>query len=113
MFNQLGCVTCHVPDGSGRCPTLVGLFGNPVQLITGEQVVADEAYIRESILQPNAKIVSAYQPIMPTYQGQVSEEGILQLIAYVKSLAPASGETPGTVGPPQATPGTNPASSSQ
>ncbi len=113
LFNQLGCVTCHVPDGSGRCPTLVGLFGNPVQLITGEQVVADEAYIRESILQPNAKIVSAYQPIMPTYQGQVSEEGILQLIAYVKSLAPASGETPGTVGPAQATPGTNPATSSQ
>ncbi len=90
LFNELGCVTCHVPDGSGRCPSLVNVFGRPVQLITGEQVVADEAYVRESILRPNAKIVSAYQPIMPTYQGQVSEEGILQLIAYVKSLAPAA-----------------------
>lgn len=90
LFNELGCVTCHVPDGSGRCPTLVNVFGKPVQLITGEQVVADEAYVRESILRPNAKIVAAFQPIMPTYQGQVSEEGILQLIAYVKSLSPAT-----------------------
>lgn len=88
LFNQLGCVTCHVADGSGRCPSLVGVYGRPVNLITGEQVIADDAYVRESVLRPNAKIVSGFQPIMPTYQGQVSEEGIQQLIAYVKSLTP-------------------------
>jgi cytochrome c oxidase subunit II len=87
LFNQLGCVTCHVADGSGRCPSLVGLYDQPVVLTTGQTVIADEEYLRESILQPNARIVMGYQPIMPTYQGQVSEEGLLQLIAYIRSLA--------------------------
>lgn len=98
LFKSLGCVTCHVPDGTGRCPTLVGLFGRPVQLVTGEVVTADEAYIRESILRPNAKIVAAYQPIMPTFQGQVSEERVLQLIAYVKSLTPPTARESGGQG---------------
>jgi cytochrome c oxidase subunit II len=87
LFNQLGCVTCHVHDGSGRGPSLVGLFNQPVVLTTGETVIADETYLRESILQPNARTVMGYPPIMPTYQGQVSEEGLLQLIAYIRSLA--------------------------
>jgi cytochrome c oxidase subunit II len=87
LFNQLGCVTCHLHDGSGRCPSLVGLYNEPVVLATGETVIAEEGYLRESILQPNAKIVMGYQPIMPTYQGQVSEEGLLQLIAFIRSLA--------------------------
>ena len=69
-----------------RGPSLAGLFGKTVQLQNGETVVADETYIRESILNPQAKVVAGYQPIMPTFQGLVSEEQLLQLIAYIKSL---------------------------
>jgi cytochrome c oxidase subunit 2 len=63
------------------------VFGSKVQLTTGETVTADEAYVRESILNPGAKIVAGYQNIMPTFQGQVTEEDLLQLIEYIKSLA--------------------------
>ena len=88
LFESLACSNCHKPDGSGRCPTLVGLFGKTVQLSSGATVKADEAYIRESILQPTAKIVAGYQPLMPTFQGLVTEEGVLQLVEYIKSLGP-------------------------
>ncbi len=88
LFGQLGCITCHIADGTGRGPVLQGIYGKPVKLMGDQTVVADDAYIRESILQPSAKIVAGYPSpsIMPTFQGQVSEEQILQLIAYVKSL---------------------------
>lgn len=86
LFSQYGCATCHLPDGKGRGPSLVGVFGSMVKLQTGAVVKADEAYIRESVLNPRAKIVEGYQAIMPTFQGQISEEGLLQIIAYVKSL---------------------------
>ncbi len=86
LFQQLACVTCHKADNTGRCPTLVGLYGKSVKLSDGSSVIADDAYLRESILRPAAKIVAGYQPIMPTFQGQVTEEGVLQLIAYIKSL---------------------------
>src|SRR5713226_8867400 len=87
LFEYLACANCHRTDKPGRCPNLIGLFGKPVQLTTGQTVTADEAYIRESILNPSAKIVAGYQNIMPTFQGQVTEEDLLQLIEYVKSLA--------------------------
>ena len=87
LFDELACGNCHKPDGSGRCPSLTGLFGKTVQLAGGGTVKADEGYIRESILQPQAKIVAGYPPIMPTYEGQLNEEELLQLIAYIKSLA--------------------------
>jgi cytochrome c oxidase subunit 2 len=104
LFNQLGCVGCHLANNTGRCPSLVNLFGRPVQLNTGQQVIADEAYIHESIVRPNAKIVAGYQPVMPTFQGQVTEEGIQRLIAYIKSLAPqpAPSGTPAAAGAPAA-----------
>ncbi|SPE25661.1 Cytochrome c oxidase subunit 2 [Candidatus Sulfopaludibacter sp. SbA3] len=86
LFQDLACTNCHKADGSGRCPSLVGVFGKDVKLSDGKIVKADEAYIRESILQPNAKIVAGYQPVMPTFQGLVTEEGVLSLIEYVKSL---------------------------
>jgi cytochrome c oxidase subunit 2 len=86
LFNGMGCPTCHKEDGTGRCPSLSGLFGKTVQLAGGKTVVADEAYIRESILQPAAKIVAGYGPVMPTYQGQTTEEDILQLVEYIKWL---------------------------
>jgi cytochrome c oxidase subunit 2 len=88
LFEDLACGNCHKADGSGRCPTLVNLFGGTVALTGGATVTADEAYIRESILQPAAKVVAGYQPVMPTFQGLVTEEGVLQLVEYIKSLGP-------------------------
>ncbi len=99
LFQDLACANCHKPDGSGRCPTLVGLFGKTVQLAGGATVKADEAYIRESILRPAAKIVAGYQPIMPTFQGLVTEDGVLQLVEYIKSLAPKPAGAAGAPGP--------------
>src|ERR1700681_1256408 len=89
LFQQLGCPTCHRSDTQGRGPNLVGIFGKPVQLEDGGTVVADENYIRESILSPSAKIVSGFKPIMPVFQGLVGEEQLTALVAYVKSLSPA------------------------
>jgi len=88
LFSQLGCSTCHLQDQQGRCPVLRGVYGSRVELDSGKTVLADDAYIRESILNPNAKIVAGFKSdIMPTFQGQISEEGLLQLIVYIKSLA--------------------------
>jgi cytochrome c oxidase subunit II len=87
LFTELNCITCHRPDSAGRGPVLNGIFGRKVTLASGETVVADEAYVRESILNPSARVTAGYQPVMPTYLGQVSEESLLQLIAYVQSLA--------------------------
>ncbi len=86
QFEQLGCATCHKAESGGRGPTLVGVFGEPVPLSTGETVTADEAYLRESILAPATQIVQGYQAIMPTFQGQISEETLMQLLTYIKSL---------------------------
>jgi cytochrome c oxidase subunit 2 len=100
LFNDLACNTCHKPDTQGRGPMLQNLFGRTQSLQNGTTVVADEAYIRESILNPRANIVAGFQPIMPTYQGLVSEEGLLELVEYVKSLktAPAAQDAPGVPG---------------
>jgi len=94
LFQQLACHTCHREDGQGRGPSLRGLFGRPVQLADGRTVVADEAYLRESILNPNAKIVAGFPSPsdMPTYQGQITEEQLLQLVAYLKSLGAEGGQ---------------------
>jgi cytochrome c oxidase subunit 2 len=86
LFKRFGCETCHGAGGTSQGPSLAGLFGKTVKLQEGTTVTADENYIRESILDPRAKIVAGYQPIMPTFKGLVSEEGLLQLIAYIKSL---------------------------
>ena len=91
LFQQLGCQSCHRADTAGRGPALAGLFGHTQRLQSGEAVIIDEAYLRESILQPNAKVVAGYPPIMPTFQGQISEEGLLQLIAYLRSLGAGAG----------------------
>jgi len=92
LFASLGCNTCHRFDVQGRGPNLQGLFGKPVLLEDGRTVIADENYVRESILNPTAKIVSGFKPVMPTFQGLVSDEQLNALVAYVKSLAqPASG----------------------
>jgi cytochrome c oxidase subunit 2 len=90
LFQQLGCVTCHTNDGKGRSPNLVGLYGTKVELKGGATVVADASYIRESIVNPLTKVVNGYEPIMPTFQGLVTEDQIQQLIEYVKSIGPES-----------------------
>jgi cytochrome c oxidase subunit 2 len=114
LFADLACNTCHRPDSRGRGPVLVGLAGKTVQLHDGTTLVADEAYLRESILMPGVKITAGYQPVMPAFQGLVNEEGLLELIEYIKSLsaqpqvptarpdtpAPEAGEnTPARIGP--------------
>ncbi len=95
LFTANGCSTCHVAGGGGRAPSLVGVYGHEVVLQTGEKIVADDDYIRESILNPRAKVVRGYPTIMPTFSGQLSEEQIIQLITYVKSLG-GSNSTQGT-----------------
>jgi cytochrome c oxidase subunit 2 len=105
LFSELGCVTCHRSDTQGRGPNLAGVFGKPVLLEDGRAVTADENYVRESILEPGAKIVQGFKPVMPTFQGQVSDEQLNALVDYVKSLAgPQAGppaNTNGVAVPPQ------------
>jgi cytochrome c oxidase subunit 2 len=86
-FQQLACHTCHVDKPDARGPSLVGIYGKPVRLQNGQTVIADETYIRESILNPNAKIAAGYRPVMPTFMGQVTELQLLEITAYIKSLA--------------------------
>lgn len=102
LFVEKACATCHLGNGTGRAPSLNGVYDGTVRLADGSTVTADDAYIRESILNPPAKIVAGYQPLMPAFQGQLTEEQILSLTAYIKSLqsqpVPATGagvSTPG------------------
>ena len=95
LFAEKACSTCHLSNGTGRAPSLNGVYGGTVHLADGSNVTADEGYIRESILFSNAKIVAGYQPLMPSFQGQLTEEQIMSLTAYIKSLqsqpVPATG----------------------
>ncbi len=103
LFTQLACSTCHKADATGRGPVLVGVFGSQVRLANGSTLIADENYLRESILNPMARVVYGYQPVMPTYQGQLSEEGLLQLISYLKTQkVPPSAPEPPAAGAPTA-----------
>jgi cytochrome c oxidase subunit 2 len=86
VFHQHACANCHHFDGQGRCPNLRGLFGRPVLLRDGSQVMADESYVRESILDPGAKIVQGYENIMPTFRGQLGEEELTALVEYIRAL---------------------------
>jgi cytochrome c oxidase subunit 2 len=99
LYQSLGCVTCHGANGEGgRGPALVSLFGRKIDLTNGQSLTADEAYVRESIENPQAKIVAGFGPIMPTFQGQVTPEQLIQLMSFIKSLqvtgAPAAATAP-------------------
>jgi cytochrome c oxidase subunit 2 len=101
MFESLGCASCHGANAEGgRGPALLGVYGNSVVLNNGQSIKADEAYVRESILNPQAKIVTGFGPIMPSFQGQLTEEQLLQLVAYVKSLSTPRTETQTAKPPP-------------
>src|SRR5690606_20523117 len=85
LFQQYRCHTCH-DGGFQRGPSLVGIADAEIPLADGRTVVADDNYLRESILEPAAKVVAGFEPLMPTYRGQISEEEILALINYIRSL---------------------------
>ena len=87
LFTERACATCHLPNGQGRGPSLLGVAGAPVKLANGGSVVADETYLRESILTPAVKVTAGFEPVMPTFQGQLAEEQVVALIAYIKSLS--------------------------
>ncbi|PYQ34448.1 MAG: cytochrome c oxidase subunit II [Acidobacteria bacterium] len=99
LFQTHACNTCHTNDATARGPVLVGLYGSDVTLGDNSVVKADDNYIRESILNPQAKLVKGFGPIMPTFQGQVSEDDLLKLLAYIKSLGGAPAPSP--AGTPQ------------
>jgi len=113
LFTNFRCHTCHFQGPDARCPTLQNLFGSTVRLADGRTVTADESYLRESIMDPGAKVVAGFQSVMPTYQGQLTEEQVFQLVEYIKSLkivaneplAPAAAEsTSPTATPPSPQP---------
>jgi cytochrome c oxidase subunit II len=108
MYESLGCASCHGANGEGgRGPALLGLFNSNVVLNNGQTVAADEGYLRESIINPQAKVVTGFGPIMPSFQGQVNEEQLLHVVAFVKSLSTAKPETRTAKPPPGPTPRPN------
>jgi mono/diheme cytochrome c family protein len=86
LFVSKGCIGCHRMNADGACPPLQSVYGAQVRLQSGEVVTADEAYIRNSILNPASQVVAGYTPIMPSFQGHVTEQELSQLVAYIKSL---------------------------
>jgi cytochrome c oxidase subunit 2 len=97
LFQNQRCDTCHLPGsatGATRGPDLRGRFGTEISLADGQRVEFDEAYVRESLLEPTRKISAGFQPLMPSFRGQLREDEILALIEYIKSLTPAAGEAP-------------------
>jgi cytochrome c oxidase subunit 2 len=109
QFRRFQCVRCHTGEAGAQGPSLEGIFRRRRPLADGTTVVVDEGYLRESILKPAAKVAAGYQPIMPTFEGQATEEEIVQLIAFIKALRP--GETPPQINdsdPPQAKPKAGP-----
>lgn len=108
LFLMHQCVSCHSADAHARGPVLENVYGRDVPLQNGGRAFADETYLRESIVAPDAKIVAGFEPIMPSFAGQIDEEGIIKLIAFLKALGP--GQTPPRVdrSPPPAA-GTPPA----
>jgi cytochrome c oxidase subunit 2 len=89
VFQASGCATCHVNDGTGLGPSLLGVYGQPVKLTTGQTITADDAYVRQHLLTPKATTVFGYPPIMPSFQGQLTEEQLNNLIAYIRVLGKA------------------------
>ena len=93
FMNKLGCASCHAGGPAQRGAKLEGIYGKEVKLVGGRTVIADDNYIRNSILNPTADIVEGYQPIMPTFKGQVTDEQLNGLVAYIKSLSGVAGSS--------------------
>ena len=90
LFRKYGCSGCHDVASTVHAPSLKGLFGSVVHLSDGRSMVADERYIRDCILLPATQRVAGYPPVMPSFQGQLSEEDLVRILAYIKSLSPGS-----------------------
>jgi cytochrome c oxidase subunit 2 len=86
LFASMGCNACHSGNAAARGPSLAGVYGSKLQLTNGSQVLVNDAYLRDAILNPSEHITAGYAPIMPTYQGQISEDGLIDLVEYVKTL---------------------------
>lgn len=86
LFASLGCISCHSGNAAARGPNLAGVYGSKIQQADGSQVLVNDAYLRDTILNPSQHVVAGYAPIMPTYQGQVSEDGLIDLVEYIKNL---------------------------
>jgi cytochrome c oxidase subunit 2 len=94
LFDSYGCSGCHVDSDTVRAPALAGLFGRSVPLQDGRTVVADDAYFRDSILQPKKQVAAGYKPVMPSFEGVMSEAELAELVAYIKSLGQESERMP-------------------
>jgi cytochrome c oxidase subunit 2 len=99
LFTELACNTCHLDTGKGRGPALQNILGKPVELADGTSVMVDEGYLRESIINSQAKIVKGFQPLMPAFQGLVSEDNLVALVEYVKTLSPTATTTAAPAAP--------------
>jgi len=86
IFASMGCNACHSGNAAARGPNLAGVFGSTLRLTNGSDVLVNEAYLRDAILNPSQHVTSGYTPIMPTYQGQISEDGLIDLVEYLKNL---------------------------
>jgi cytochrome c oxidase subunit 2 len=86
LFASMGCNACHSGNAAARGPNLAGVYGSKLQLTNGSQVLVNDAYLRDAILNPSQHVTAGYAPIMPTYQGQISEDGLIDLVEYIKNL---------------------------
>jgi cytochrome c oxidase subunit 2 len=86
LFASMGCNACHSGSAAARGPNLSGVYGSKLQLANGSQVLVNDAYLRDAILNPSQHVTAGYAPIMPTYQGQVSEDGLIDLVEYIKGM---------------------------
>ena len=86
LFASMGCNACHSGSPTARGPNLAKVFGSKVQLANGQEIVVDEAFLRDTILNPSQHAMAGFAPIMPTYQGQISEDGLIDLVEYIKTL---------------------------
>ena len=105
LFSSMACDSCHLDTGRGRGPSLKDIVGTTVELQDGSTATVDDTYLRESILNSQAKVVKGFQPLMPTFQGLISEENLVALIEHVKSMSPKAT----TAEPPAPTSTTTPA----
>jgi cytochrome c oxidase subunit 2 len=99
LFRALGCSGCHGNSSTARAPSLEGVYGRPVALSDKRTVMADERYLRDSILQPDKEVVGGYAPIMPSFEGLIDEGELQMLLAYLKSLSPAGADQTGAAQP--------------
>jgi cytochrome c oxidase subunit 2 len=86
LFASMGCNSCHSGNATARGPNLAGVYGSRLTLTDGSQVLVNDAYIRDAILNPSQHVTAGFAPIMPTYQGQISEDGLIDLVEYIKNM---------------------------